>query len=217
MFYRNERTWFEKPGIFDRETSGSLKQQLRNWMVINLLLRNLGDIPVIRGLRKKAMKMGLRRIGSQLGFGIGSAIVSRLLRRTQPGVKMNPALAVGAALGAGAGLMYLFDPDRGACRRATLKDGATHLINKTGSAAGVASRDLANRAHGLAMRAGSIFRSGATDDDTLAARVRSKMGRVVSHPGSIEVTVLNGLVRLDGAVLAREIDALLSCASSVPG
>src|SRR5262249_1467538 len=77
--------------------------------------------------------------------------------------------------------------------------------------------DLANRARGLAAQASSIFRSGAADDDTLAARVRSKMGRVVSHPGSIEVTVLNGLVRLDGAVLAREIDALLSCVRSVPG
>src|SRR5215813_9961084 len=159
MFYRNERTWFEKSGIFDRVTSGSLKKQLRNWMVINLLLRNLGDIGVIRGLRKKAMKTGLRRIGSQIGLGIGSAIVSRLLRRTEPGARMNTAVAVGAALGAGAGLMYLFDPDRGACRRATLKDGATHMLNKTGSVAGAASRDLANRARGLAAQASSIFRS----------------------------------------------------------
>jgi hypothetical protein len=130
---------------------------------------------------------------------------------------MNSALAVGAAMGAGAGLMYLFDPDRGALRRAMLRDSATHAIRRTGSAAGSTSRDLTNRARGLAAHAGSIFRSGDDDDETLAARVRSRMGRVVSHPGAIEVAAARGQVRLSGDILVDEIDALLSCVRSTPG
>src|SRR5262245_18052964 len=187
MFYRKERTWIEKTGIFDWKPRRSLKKELRNWLMMNLLLG------------------GLSRIGSRL-FG-----------RWRSGVGMNPAMMAGAAFGAGAGLMYLFDPDRGACRRAILRDSATHAINKTGSAAGSASRDLTNRARGFAAQATSIFKSGDTDDDTLAARVRSKMGRVVSHPGAIEVTALNGMVRLTGEILAHEVDTLLSCARAVRG
>jgi uncharacterized membrane protein len=113
--------------------------------------------------------------------------------------------------------MYLLDPDRGALRRTKLKDGAAHAMNKTGSAASAASRDLANRAQGVVARTSALFKTGDTDDKTLAARVRSRMGRVVSRPGAIEVTALNGVVRLSGAVLAREIDALLACARSTPG
>jgi len=187
MFYRKERTWFEKTGIIDRKTRRSLKKELRNWLVINLLLGGLGRIS------------------------------SRLFWRKRSGAGMNPAMAAGVALGAGAGLMYLFDADRGGRRRARLRDIATHTINKTGSAAGAASRDLTNRARGFAAQASSIFRGGDTDDDTLVARVRSKMGRAVSHPGAIEVRAMNGLVRLSGDVLAQEVDTLLSCVRSAPG
>jgi uncharacterized membrane protein len=130
---------------------------------------------------------------------------------------LNPALTVGAALGAGAGLMYFFDPDRGATRRAKLKDGATRAVNKTRSAAGTAARDLANRAHGIAARTNSFLKTGDADDETLAARVRSRLGRVVSRPSAVEVMATDGVVILAGEVLAREIDALLSCARSTPG
>ncbi|MGH9937003.1 MAG: BON domain-containing protein, partial [Blastocatellia bacterium] len=187
MFYRKERTWVEKTKIFDRKTRRSLKKELRNRLVINLLLGNLG------------------RIGSRL-FG-----------RKRSGAGIKRATAAGVALGAGAGLMYLFDPDRGARRRARLRDMATHTINKTGSAAGAASRDLTNRARGFAAQASSILRSENTDDDTLVARVRSKMGRAVSHPGAIEVSALDGLVKFSGDILAQEVDTLLSCARSAPG
>jgi uncharacterized membrane protein len=113
--------------------------------------------------------------------------------------------------------MYLLDPDRGSCRRARLKDKAAHAINKSGAAAGSVSRDLTNRVRGLAAQAGSAFKSCEADDDTLAARVRSRMGRAVSHPGAIEVTAGDGVVRLSGDALTHEVDALLSCARSTPG
>ncbi len=213
MFHRKEQTWIERAGIFDWKPGRSVKREMRNWMAINLLLWGLGRLGEIPAIRKRAMKTGL----SRLGAAIDSAIGSRLFGRRRTGARMSPAAAACATMGAGAGLMYLFDPDRGACRRARLKDKAAHAVNKTGAAAGSVSRDLANRVRGLAAQAGSVFRSSAADDDTLAARVRSRMGRAVSHPGAIEVTARGGVVRLSGDALAHEVEALLSCARSTPG
>jgi osmotically-inducible protein OsmY len=47
--------------------------------------------------------------------------------------------------------------------------------------------------------------------------VRSKIGRVVSHPGAIEIAADQGSVTLRGPILAGEVDGLLSCVSSVKG
>jgi uncharacterized membrane protein len=213
MFYRRDKTWIERTGIFNRRPGRFLKKEVRNWMAINLLLWGFGRIGEIRALRKRAMKIGL----SRLGAAIDSSVGSRLFGRGRPEAGMRPAMTACATLGAGAGLMYLFDPDRGACRRARLKDKAAHAINKTGAAAGSVSRDLTNRVRGLAAQAGSAFKSGDADDDTLAARVRSRMGRAVSHPGAIDVTAYDGVVTLRGDALIHEIGALLSCARSTPG
>jgi len=213
MFYRKERTWIERKGIFDWKAKRSLKKDLRNWLAINLLLGALGRIGANPGVRQRAMKAGLSRLGSTLDWAIGS----RLFGRKRSSAGMNTSLAASAALGAGAGLMYMFDPDRGACRRARLRDGVTRAINRTGMAAGTTSRDLTNRARGLFAQAASIFRNGDTDDDTLEARVRSRMGRAVSHPGAVEVTTRDGVVRLSGEILSHEIDPMLSCIRATPG
>ncbi len=217
MFNRKERTWIERTGLFDWKTRKSLKRRLGSWAVTSLLFGNLGRIGPFRSLRKKAVMMGLSQVGSQIGLRVESAIRSRMRRRAQPGGAMNRVMAVGAALGSGAALMYLFDPNRGASRRATIRDGFIHAMNKAGSAMGATSRDLSNRARGLAAQAGSIFRSGDADDQTLAARVRSRMGRAVSHPHAIEVTTRDGYVTLAGDVLAHELDDLLSCVRAAPG
>jgi uncharacterized membrane protein len=47
--------------------------------------------------------------------------------------------------------------------------------------------------------------------------VRSKMGRIVSHPHAIKVTVNDGNVALSGPIFADEVKALLKCAGSVAG
>src|SRR5215813_13278220 len=212
MFYRKEKTWIERTGIFNRRPGRFLKKEMRNWMAINLLIWGLGRIGEIPAVRKRVMKLGLGRFGAAIDSSIGSRLFGR--RRAEAG--SSPAITACASLGAGAGLMYLFDPDRGACRRARLKDKAAHAINKTGAAAGSVSRDLTNRVRGLAAQAGSVFKSGDANDDTLAARVRSKMGRAVSHPGAIEVTARDGVVTLSGDALTYELDILLT-ARSTPG
>jgi uncharacterized membrane protein len=130
---------------------------------------------------------------------------------------MNKAMTMIGGFGLGAGLMYMFDPDRGKRRRAQVRDKARHLTNKTDDAIGKTSRDIANRVSGLLAEAESLFTSGQASDEVLAARVRSKLGRVVSHPSSIEVKVTDGQVILSGPILAREVDDLLASASAIKG
>jgi len=55
------------------------------------------------------------------------------------------------------------------------------------------------------------------DGTVLAERVRACMGRVVSHPGAIDVTASEGRVVLSGAVLAHEYRALMRAAQSARG
>src|SRR5688500_17579462 len=52
-------------------------------------------------------------------------------------------------IGIGALLMYLFDPERGRGRRATLGDQITSKVNHLKGAAGSKARDLRNRAQGV--------------------------------------------------------------------
>jgi hypothetical protein len=61
-------------------------------------------------------------------------------------------LAFGAVVGAG--LMFLFDPNRGAGRRAELASRATGLRNDLARTAGGRVEDLQNRAKGAAIEAG---------------------------------------------------------------
>jgi uncharacterized membrane protein/osmotically-inducible protein OsmY len=130
---------------------------------------------------------------------------------------MNRELTLLGGVGLGASLMYLLDPDRGNRRRALLLDKLTSAANKTPDAVGATARDLRNRARGLAAEVGSMFTSEEVSDEVLVARVRSKMGRVVSHPSAIEVAAEQGHVRLSGLILAHELDDLLRCVSKVPG
>src|SRR5207302_4874609 len=78
-------------------------------------------------------------------------------------------------------------------------------------------RDVRQRTRGLSAEASTRWTQAPADDRVLAERVRSKIGRYVSHPRSIEVAVTNGRVTLSGPILAREVDCLLDAVASVPG
>jgi uncharacterized membrane protein len=130
---------------------------------------------------------------------------------------MNRNLLFLGGIGLGAGLMYIFDPDKGRRRRATARDAAHQIANALDDALGKTSRDLSNRAQGLVAELDSIFRCEEADDDVVAERVRSKLGRAVSHPHAIHVAVNQGRVTLSGQILAREVDQLLERVWSVRG
>lgn len=118
---------------------------------------------------------------------------------------------------AGAGLMYLLDPDRGARRRALVRDRAVRARHLLAEGAEATGRDLRNRARGTAAELRSRFRREIAGDEILHERVRSALGRAVSHPGAIEVLVADGRVTLQGQVLERELDQLLRAVKGVRG
>lgn len=123
------------------------------------------------------------------------------------------------ALGLGAGLMYLLDPERGNRRRALVSDKATSVMNTMPDASTKTLRDLSNRTYGLMAEMRSLMSRGELSDAQLEARVRERLGGTVSHPGAIEVSARanDGHVTLSGHVLAHEVDRLMSTVSSVRG
>lgn len=116
---------------------------------------------------------------------------------------------VGAGAGIGAALMYLMDPDRGRRRRARVRDRLVHTGHEVAQGAGTVSRDVAHRSRGLVVGPRAWFTRGVVDDAVLAQRVRSQLGRVVSHPHAIHVTAYEGTVKLNGSILADEVKPLL--------
>jgi len=130
---------------------------------------------------------------------------------------MNNALLFGAGLGLGTAAMFLLDPDRGKRRRALVADKFALATRKTGDCIQVTTRDLSNRTRGTIAAIQSRFSSEQPDDSVLVDRVRSKLGRIVSHPSAINVTAQNGNVTLSGPILAHEAPHLLSCVKWMHG
>lgn len=130
---------------------------------------------------------------------------------------MNKALLFGAGLGLGTATMFLLDPDRGKRRRALVSDKFALATRKTGDCIHVTTRDVQNRTRGLIAAIQSRLSSEQPDDTVLVDRVRSKLGRIVSHPSAINVTAENGNVTLSGPILAHEAPQLLSCVKWTKG
>ena len=122
-----------------------------------------------------------------------------------------------SGIGLGAALVYLTDPERGRRRRALVRDQLVSLAHETGEAIGPTARDLRNRAQGLVARTTHLFRKEDVPDVVLEQRVRARLGRFTSHPGSIEVSADQGRVTLRGPILAHELEQTLAAVRSVPG
>jgi uncharacterized membrane protein len=130
-------------------------------------------------------------------------------------MKSREKLVEGVVLGAG--VMYLLDPDRGARRRSLLRDQVVHAGKKLGDGLSATARDARNRAVGTASELRARLRQDQSDDAILAERVRSAIGRVVSHPSAINVTAYDGRITLSGHVLAGELDELVRRTERVRG
>jgi hypothetical protein len=126
-------------------------------------------------------------------------------------------LGVLGTAGLGAGLMFLLDPDMGTRRRAILRDKLISVMRLTAWAADKTSRDVKNRLYGTVHSTKSLFSETAVSDDVLVERVRSQMGRAISHPHAIHVTAQNGWVTLTGEILSGEVSDLVRTVSSVKG
>jgi osmotically-inducible protein OsmY len=126
-------------------------------------------------------------------------------------------LRVLTAASAGAGLMYLLDPDGGRRRRSLVRDQLVRAAHRTGDAVDTTSRDVSNRARGVVAELRSRLANVQVSDDVLRARVRARIGAVVGHAGAIEAVVSEGWVTLRGPILADDVDRLVRRVRAVPG
>jgi uncharacterized membrane protein len=136
---------------------------------------------------------------------------------TRPAETSTSAVALLGAAALGAGLTYFFDPARGARRRRLIRDRLVHLRGRADDAIGTTARDVRNRARGLVAEARGRLRRGDVDDPVIVARVRTVLGRVVSHPSAIDVIAESGRVTLSGPILADEMDDVLVAVDGVQG
>src|SRR5262245_57100639 len=120
-----------------------------------------------------------------------------------------------AATGLGASLMYYLDPDRGNRRRGLLRDQVRHTWTRAQKTGDSTAGDFRNRLYGTFAELRSVFGRKTIPDEVLAERVRSKLGRYVSHPSAIEVAANHGQVTLSGRVLADEVKDLLYAVHSI--
>jgi uncharacterized membrane protein len=130
---------------------------------------------------------------------------------------MQKVLAGAGLATLGAGMVYFLDPARGRRRRSLVRDKALSAVNEIRDGMGKTGEYVANQAYGLVAEARAKFRNEVVTDEQLCARVRSAMGRVVSHPRSIRVVACDGRVTLEGEVLTGEHAALLARVAAVRG
>lgn len=121
------------------------------------------------------------------------------------------------ALGAGAGLMYLLDPNTGRRRRALLQDKMRHGAKLTGAKIGATASDLGNRARGLGVEAVKRVRKEELTDEQLAQRVRAELGHHTDHSKAIEVSAHDGRVILSGPALTDEAERIVKAVHKVRG
>src|SRR5438045_3639814 len=98
-------------------------------------------------------------------------------------------------VGLGASLMYFLDPNKGRRRRALAVDQLTRLMHEGECALDVARRDAVNRTQGILAETRSAMNDEPIPDDrVLSERVRSQLGRIVSHPHAINVIARSGKI-----------------------
>lgn len=129
---------------------------------------------------------------------------------------MKTSTAFGAAAAA-AIATYFLDPAAGRRRRALVRDNVAGKLSHLDEAGAVAAVDLRNRTRGLLAELRARFGSKQASDEVLRERVRAKLGRVLSHPGAVEVTANAGTVTLRGPLLAEELERVCKAVKSVPG
>lgn len=122
------------------------------------------------------------------------------------------------AFGAGALTMYFADPNRGRRRRATLRDVFVHSGHEVKRFAQRFGRDVEHRAEGTVAETCRLFKGDDdVSDSVLEQRIRTAVGRVLSHPHAVEVNCTGGSVFLGGWVLTDEVEELTSAVRSVRG
>ena len=171
-----------------------------------------------RGAYQGGPERNTQNIGNRpQAVGGGRYQYSNREQYSNEGSSMAGIWAALIGIGAGVAAMYFLDPNRGARRRAIATDKLTSAGRHLPEAARVTARDLSNRARGKWAEATHLFSSDDPSDQVIEARVRSKIGRVCSHPHAIHVMSQDGHVTIDGVVLADEVPSLIRAVEGVRG
>ena len=139
-------------------------------------------------------------------------------QRSEEGSSGGAGLWAGlGGLGAGLLAMYFLDRERGARRRALVSDKLVSAGHRVPDKVSATARDMSNRARGTWAEATKLFSSDDASDQVVEARIRAKIGRVISHPHAVQVTARGGNITLDGVILEREVPELIKCVMGVRG
>ena len=131
--------------------------------------------------------------------------------------KFLPGLALAAGAFAGINAMYFFDPERGRRRRALARDKTFHLLRESERTFDRGVRDFANRVQGAVCQTAGVLIPRLVPDEILVERVRTRLGRLLTHPGAVEVKVEQGRVTLSGVALTHEMPRLVPAIRCMPG
>ena len=130
---------------------------------------------------------------------------------------MRRIWALLAGAGFGACIMYLFDPQSGNRRRALVRDKLAHYSRIASERIGGVGQEIRDRSYGTFATLRYQLNRTPPSDDVLVARVRSKLGRAVTHPHAIEVTAREGHVVLRGPILASDVERTKVAVQHIPG
>lgn len=130
---------------------------------------------------------------------------------------MNMNFGFISGFGLGAGLLYFLDPIAGGRRRALVRDKSVHAGHVLTKKTNVTAKDLAHRTTGMVAESRSRLSRRPVSDSVLVERVRSKLGRYVSHPHAVCVSADDGRVTLSGVIFDYEVEKLLRAVSKVKG
>jgi hypothetical protein len=162
------------------------------------------------------------RLGST--YARGGTMASKEKRessRMRPSVQIERRQVNGFPFGLliGAAAMYFMDSRSGSRRRALVRDKVNHWQKAGIESFEKQTRNISNRFYGMLVEAQHWLdrRKEEVDDTILVQRIRSKMGRVLSHPKMVHVEVLNGRVKLSGYALGSELPRLYDSIRHVRG
>lgn len=132
---------------------------------------------------------------------------------------MRNPLSLVAAAAAGALAVYWFEGQSGRRRRKLVGDKLVRAGHDLAYQTQVKARRARDQLQGVAATGNldHVSRSEPLSDQQLHDRIRSRLGRLVSHPKSVEVLVEQGCVCLRGHILTQEQDPLLRDVKSMAG
>ncbi|MGZ7070942.1 MAG: SRPBCC family protein [Candidatus Angelobacter sp.] len=127
------------------------------------------------------------------------------------------SMTLAGLYGAGALTMYFLDPQRGKRRRTDVKDAFVHSGTQVRKFARRFGRDFEHRVKGVVAETENLFHHEQVSDNVLEQRVRTALGRAVSHPHAIDVSCIDGSVALSGWVRADEMESLNHAVEGIRG